>query len=226
MNELETVPLQDWVYNYLSHELRTPLSEMLGSSRMLLDGVYGEVNHKQQDRLEYVVRKSQLLLRRLDALLGYRHLLQEDATFAFQESSVLALIHESLAATSYDNRGRDLQLVLPDQGGETRVIVDPNWAALALREVILFAATEASPDPTVWIQVKVESEKNSALVTLRYDAPALAEWRSGEASATGSRDWVGLPLADELLARMGGRIAYDGLSTRHEIAITLPLAAI
>ncbi len=40
----------------MSHELRTPLNSIVGYSELLLNGIYGPLNHKQADRLEKVHR--------------------------------------------------------------------------------------------------------------------------------------------------------------------------
>lgn len=223
MNKSESAPLQDWVFTYLSLELRTPLSAMLGFSQMLLDGVYGDVNEKQQDRLERVVRSSQLLLRRLDLLLDYQRLFQEDLDLSDHVVSVQELVHESLVATTYDNRGRALQIILPDNAERVRLKINRLWAAVALREVLLHAATEARPDPTVWIYVKEDCDQHRAAVSIRYHAPPVDEWRQSELFEFSNRAGIGLPLAYELVNRMMGKITYETSSTRHEIVVSLPL---
>ncbi len=46
----------------MSHELRTPLNAIIGYTNLLLSGIYGEVNEKQQDRLSRVMSSGQHLL--------------------------------------------------------------------------------------------------------------------------------------------------------------------
>ena len=223
MDRPESAPLQDWVFTYLSHELRTPLSAMLGFSQMLMDGVYGEVNDKQRDRLERVVRSSQILLRRLDLLLDYQRLFQQDLDFSRHVVSVYDLLQDSLAATSYDNRGRLLQIVLPDNASEVFLQINRLWAAVAVREVLLFAATEARPDPTVWIYVKPDTERHIAGVSIRYHAPAVDPARQKELFEIRNQGGIGLPLAMELFSRMGGSITYESVATQHEIVLSLSM---
>lgn len=224
MNKPESAPLQDWVFTYLSLELRTPLSAMLGFSQMLLDGVYGDVNDKQKDRLERVVRSSQLLLRRLDLLLDYQRLFQEDLDFSDNTIPLPDLIHESLVATNYDNRGRALQIVLPDNAEHVHLKINRLWAAVALREVLVYASTEARPDPTVWIYVKKDCNQGRAVVSIRYHAPPVDDWRRAELFEFSNRAGIGLPLAHELVGRMAGTLEYNTTSTRHEIVVSLPLS--
>jgi PAS domain S-box-containing protein len=46
----------------MSHELRTPLNSIINYTQLMMDGVYGEVNRTQIDRLEKVNRNGQTLL--------------------------------------------------------------------------------------------------------------------------------------------------------------------
>ncbi len=224
MDDPGAAPLQDWVFTYLSHELRTPLSAMLGFSQMLLDGVYGDVNEKQKDRLERVVRSSQMLLRRLDLLLDYQRLFQHEAAFARHVVSAYDLIQDSLAATSYDNRGRALQMMLPDSAPGILLYINRLWAAVAVREILLFAATEARPDPTVRVTLKAECDQRIGSIVIRYHAPPMDAWRWDELFKLSQQGGIGLPLAMELLSRMGGRIDYEGAGSRHDISLVFPLA--
>jgi len=53
----------------VSHELRTPMNSINGYSEMLLMSRYGEVNEKQTDRLERILRNGKNLLALIDDLL-------------------------------------------------------------------------------------------------------------------------------------------------------------
>lgn len=46
----------------MSHELRTPLNSIVGYSELLQDGIYGQLNEKQLDRLEKIHRNGKALL--------------------------------------------------------------------------------------------------------------------------------------------------------------------
>ncbi len=53
----------------MSHELRTPLNAVIGYGDMLLDGLYGDMNDKQSDRITRIVQNGKLLLEHINRLL-------------------------------------------------------------------------------------------------------------------------------------------------------------
>src|SRR5207248_2375743 len=53
----------------ISHELRTPMNSINGYSEMLLQALYGDLNPKQLDRVERILRNGQNLLALIDDLL-------------------------------------------------------------------------------------------------------------------------------------------------------------
>ncbi len=54
----------------MSHELRTPLNSIIGFSKLIIDGLDGEINEEQADDLEIVHKNAQELLRLIDDLLN------------------------------------------------------------------------------------------------------------------------------------------------------------
>ncbi len=53
----------------MSHELRTPLNAILGYTEMILEGTYGGITDKQQDRLQRVLVNAQHLLEMINDVL-------------------------------------------------------------------------------------------------------------------------------------------------------------
>jgi hypothetical protein len=54
----------------MSHELRTPLTAIVGYSSILIDGLFGELNPKQIEALQAIVRSSQHLKELIDDVLN------------------------------------------------------------------------------------------------------------------------------------------------------------
>lgn len=224
MTNSEFAPLEDWLFSYLEHELRTPLNAMLNFSKMLHDGVYGPVNDKQRDRLERVLRNSQQVLRRLDLLLDFHRLYQNQLDLSEANVPLRAVLDEALAGSPFDNRGRQFQVEYNGSLAETELAVNLPWTGVALREVLVHAASEAMPDPTVWLETKTVKNGSRLVLEVRYNAPPMDTWQQGNLFTIHNQTGIGLPLALELLQRMGGGIEYDSISTRHIIAVILPVA--
>jgi|GEM_PF-5294664 len=224
MTDPKSTPLEEWVFLYLTHELRTPMNALLGFSQMLRDGAYGELNPKQQDRLDRVVRSAQLVLRRLDLLLDFDRLHQGQLDLSRARVTLKELLEMALAAADYDNRGRRLQVTLPEKLLDAVLAVNLSWGGVAVREVILHAASEAMPDPTVWLQAEPCMQGAYLALDVRYNAPPMDAWQRGNLFTLNNRTGIGLPLALQLLSRMGGSIDYESEATRHVITLTLPLA--
>jgi len=53
----------------MSHELRTPLNSIINYTQLMMDGIYGEVNKTQTNRLEKVIRNGQNLLALINDVL-------------------------------------------------------------------------------------------------------------------------------------------------------------
>ncbi len=53
----------------MSHELRTPLNSIVGYSELLMQGLYGDLNDKQSDRLEKIHRNGRDLLALINDIL-------------------------------------------------------------------------------------------------------------------------------------------------------------
>lgn len=224
MTDPKSTPLEEWVFLYLTHELRTPMNALLGFSQMLRDGAYGELNAKQQDRLDRVVRSAQVILRRLDLLLDFDRLHQGQLDLSRARVTLKELLDVALAAADYDNRGRRLQVALPEEMLDAALAVNLSWGGVAVREVILHAASEAMPDPTVWLQAEPCMQGTHLALGVRYNAPPMDTWQRGNLFTLNNRTGIGLPLALQLLSRMDGSIDYESEATRHVITLTLPLA--
>jgi signal transduction histidine kinase/HAMP domain-containing protein len=60
---------KDEFLSVMSHELRTPINVVLGYTEMIKDGTLGEINSKQEERLERIISYSRDLLRMINGML-------------------------------------------------------------------------------------------------------------------------------------------------------------
>lgn len=117
----------------MSHELRTPLNSIIGFSKLILDGLDGEVNEEQRHDLEIVYANGHELLRLIDDLLNLAKIEAGRVTL-FREPVVsddlVRDVVTSLSAAAAE-KGLSLGVDLPD---DIRVInADPN----KLRQILL-----------------------------------------------------------------------------------------
>ncbi len=118
----------------ISHELRTPLNAILGYSDMLLQGLYGELNPQQIDRLQRVHNGGKNLLTMIDNVLG---LARVEAGRMRLKLAPLALVEvvQALAETSRvqaTEKGIDFSVTLNDGADAFLVTADSD----ALKHVL------------------------------------------------------------------------------------------
>lgn len=94
----------------MGHQLRTPLNSIVGYSELLLNGIYGDLNEKQTDRLEKIHRNSLSLLTLINEIMELNKL--EGGRLALDLNDVrVGLLAESLVdAVQPQARERTLDL--------------------------------------------------------------------------------------------------------------------
>lgn len=80
----------------MSHELRTPLNSIIGYTKLILDGVEGEIKKEQRKDLEIVHSNSQHLLQLINDLLDITKIEAGRIELQWQEFSVSDLLAEAV----------------------------------------------------------------------------------------------------------------------------------
>ena len=80
----------------MSHELRTPLNSIIGYTKLVLDGVEGEIKEEQRKDLEVVHSSSQHLLQLINNLLDISKIEAGRVELHWQEFSVSDLLSEAV----------------------------------------------------------------------------------------------------------------------------------
>ena len=198
----------------MSHELRTPLNAIIGHSRLLLDGLDGELNDEQRTDVRQIHDGGLGLLRIINGTLDFARLEAGAATIERAPVQAWAVAEEVVA------------LLLPlaeTRGLRLRSTIGPNLPpALAdeerLRQVLVNLvgnAVKFTPSGLVLLHATTTAEG----VTIRVQDTGIGiadeardrifePFRQGEQGTSRAQDGTGLGLAitRRLVELMGGRI--------------------
>ncbi len=109
----------------MSHALRTPLNSIVGYSELLLKGIYGDLNERQSDRADKILRNSQRLLALLNDSLDLTRIeggrLELDLQ-PLQMSRVIAAARDEAAQRAGAAAGGSPAAVEVDLAGPLRVV--------------------------------------------------------------------------------------------------------
>ncbi|MBA7578790.1 Non-motile and phage-resistance protein [subsurface metagenome] len=101
----------------MSHELRTPLNSILGFSEVLQDRMFGELNEKQQEYVNYIRESGQHLLSLIDDILDLSKIEAGEIEMEPAEVRLGNLLQNSLTMIKEKalNHGIELSLKLEDE---------------------------------------------------------------------------------------------------------------
>jgi GAF domain-containing protein/anti-sigma regulatory factor (Ser/Thr protein kinase) len=202
----------------VSHELRTPMNSINGYSEMLLRMVYGDLNEKQVDRIERILRNGRNLLAIIDDLLDISKIDAGKMELQFKPVN----LREELAATIYNlesqvaAQGLYLKLEAPET--LPRVRAD----SMRLKQVVtnlLGNAIKFTKQGGITVRVQVVNDEgvntvwtsviDTGIGIKREDQQIIFdEFRQADGSTTREYGGTGLGLAitRKLVEMMSGRI--------------------
>ncbi|MGJ3240570.1 MAG: GAF domain-containing protein [Anaerolineae bacterium] len=96
----------------VSHELRTPLNAIIGYSELLLGGTYGELDERQEDRLERVFRSGRQLLTIINDILDLSKIESGRMELSLQEQPINPLILEAINTIQPQADHKNLSVVV------------------------------------------------------------------------------------------------------------------
>ena len=218
----------------VSHELRTPMNAIIGYSKLMLDGLDGELNAQQEADLQRVTTAADNLLGLINGLLdlskieaGRMELNVEEVDIRSIVEEVVALVRPQSDAKDLDVRASfpvDLPPVLADRARFRQVLVNlmSNAVKFTDRGTVLVSATSGDG----WVTVSVADSG----IGISVDAQAYIfdEFRQADASTTRRYGGTGLGLAisKRLVALHGGRIWVEsGASGGSVFSFTMPAHA-
>ena len=109
----------------VSHELRTPLNAIIGYSELLLSGTYGELDEKQEDRLERVFRSGRQLLTLINDILDLSKIEAGKIDLEMNELDASVMIDDAVTTISPQVTYKQLSLETEIEENLPPLYVDP-----------------------------------------------------------------------------------------------------
>ena len=138
----------------MSHELRTPLNIVMGSSDLLHEGFFGELNGGQQDATEKICRNSRVLLKMINDVLTISRVDAGRLTLELSTVEVEEVIDQARALVEQVNRDNRLEVRWDIDASIPPLVTD----SLKLEEILQNLIGNAFKfTPTGRIEVRVQN---------------------------------------------------------------------
>jgi len=215
----------------VSHELRTPMNAIIGYSKLMLDGLDGELNEQQETDLQRVTTAADNLLGLINGLLDLSKIEAGRMEITVEELALGPLAEEviQLVRPQADAKGitlscsveADAPAVLADRARIRQVLVNLMSNAVKFTDAggVRIAASSADG----WVTLSVTD--SGIGISREAQAYIFDEFRQADASTTRKYGGTGLGLAisKRLVALHGGRIWVESNPTGGStFSFTLP----
>lgn len=216
----------------VSHELRTPMNAIIGYSKLMLEGLDGDLTPQQQADLERVTAAADNLLVLINGLLdlskieaGRMELTLEEVDLRPLAAEVVSLIGPHAAAKGLDVQsqiGADVPIVQADSNRIRQILVNLLSNAVKFTDAGSVRLTASGADG--WVTVSVID--SGIGISEEAQAYIFDEFRQADASTTRRYGGTGLGLAisTRLIALHGGRIWVESVPGQGStFRFTLPM---
>ena len=216
----------------VSHELRTPMNAIIGYSKLMLDGLDGELNSQQEADLQRVTTAADNLLGLINGLLdlskieaGRMEINVEEVDVGPIVEDVVALVRPQSDAKDLDVRAEipiELPSILADRARFRQVLVNLMSNAVKFTDKGTVTVSAASGDG--WVTISVAD--TGIGISSEAQAYIFDEFRQADASTTRRYGGTGLGLAisKRLVALHGGRIWVESGSAGGSVfCFTVPV---
>ncbi len=210
-----------------AHELRTPLTSIQGFAQALLDGTAG-TQEQQQRSAAAIYRESSRLQRLVDALLTLSRYDSGEYQPTFTAFSVEALVREEVDRLVNVGLAQPSRIAI-EAGGETGVVTDPDMLRQVVANLLRNAVLYGGADP---VTVRLHTQGVDLVIQVSNGGPPLeAEERArifdrfyrGKEGRRSEGFGLGLALAREICAVLGGRVELVGEGPSTVFQVTIPL---
>jgi signal transduction histidine kinase/HAMP domain-containing protein len=216
----------------VSHELRTPMNAIIGYSKLMLDGLDGELNAQQEADLQRVTTAADNLLGLINGLLdlskieaGRMEINVEEVDVRPIVEDVVALVRPQSDSKELDVRANipvELPTIFVDRARFRQVLV--NLVSNAVKFTDAGAVTVSATSDEGWVTLAIAD--TGIGISPEAQAYIFDEFRQADASTTRRYGGTGLGLAisKRLVALHGGRIWVEsGANGGSVFSFTMPV---
>jgi PAS domain S-box-containing protein len=131
----------------MSHELRTPLNAIIGFSEVLQDGIFGELNEKQEEYIGDIRESGRHLMSLIDGILELTKLEAGKIVLRPRPVELGTFLRESviMIKAKAERHGISLDIVIPEEVEQLRVNVDDSRLKQVMYNLLSNAA-KFTPD--------------------------------------------------------------------------------
>ena len=216
----------------VSHELRTPMNAIIGYSKLMLDGLDGELNSQQESDLQRVTTAADNLLGLINGLLDLSKIEAGRMEINVEEIDIRPIIEDVVALVRPQSDAKELEVsvqvpdevptILADSSRLRQVLVNLMSNAVKFTDAGRVMITARSGEG--WVTLSVADSG----IGISDDAQAYIfdEFRQADASTTRRFGGTGLGLAisKRLVALHGGRIWVEsGPGGGSTFSFTMPV---
>lgn len=221
----------------MSHELRTPLTAIIGYSSVMSDGLYGDMNQKQEDALQSITKSSEHLKSLIDDILNLARIESGKEEPEPQPVPMYDLLLQSikLLMQTANNKGVKIQeLEIDDSLKNLSLLVDQKHSKQIIFNLLSNAVKYTPKNGKVWITA--QKTVNSAQISIHDNGVGISSeklgklferFERGEDSYSKSQEGtgIGLNLTQKLIEINGGTIFVESTPGKgSSFTVELPLA--
>lgn len=202
----------------MSHELRTPLNAIIGFSQILSMGLHGELNEKQTEQINYVVKSGEHLLDLISDILDISKIEAGRAELAEESIDINSMVGACVNMIKAKADETSLRLETAIQPGLPALRGDQRMIKQILLNLLSNAVKFTRPGGLINVNTGVEGGRlridviDNGIGIAAYDLPrALSTFGQVDSAMNRSQQGtgLGLPLAISLAELHGGRLEID-----------------
>lgn len=219
----------------VSHELRTPLTSILGSLRLLLGGVVGEIPIHAKQLLDISNNNCERLIRLINDILDIQKIESGHMNFNIGIYPLILLVRQAIDATQLFAMQFHVKfnLQIPDFDEFICVSVDPDYLVRVIVNLLSNAAKFSPVGGTV--DIKIKNLSTSIRLSIIDQGSGIPdEFRDrifskfAQADSSGSRQKIGtglgLSISKLIIEQLGGNLGFNSnLGTGSEFFFDLPV---